>query len=173
MTVLHAEEEFALLMYIINYDICTASMRDIIASAVRRLNHRVTLTVYRGQASSIIDHSTPFFSATPNINMARLFQPVDWDSPGEPKQCCLLRIHLQNTPVLSTREVTYTLSDDIRKRYEAYPGVKAWSRVRGLLKELVFEDTDNNGEEIIVLNGGVFVETQRIGSTDYETWYVY
>jgi len=171
MVVLREEEEFALLMYIINYDICTPAMRRTIAETVRRLGQRVTMTVYRGQASEVITRVSPFFSTTPNIEMARLFQPVDWDSPGEPRLCCLIAIHLVDVPVLSTRGVTYTLSERIRRRYEQTPGVKPWERVRGLLDELVFTDTVRNGEEIIVLNEGFFTGTRRRTPTDYETWY--
>jgi hypothetical protein len=174
------EEEVMVIMYIVNYYECDTICWNSIANIIRKYNMRMTGTVYRGQGSPRITNENFFFSTSTLSAMAELFRPVDWNAPGEPKKlCCHHTIHLINAPVLNTRSINYTFSDAVRKLYEDLNPEKPWSQVEPLINEMVFTDEDENGEEIIVLNGGKFYGNsdltrrgfKRNDENHYESWY--
>jgi hypothetical protein len=179
MLELTPEEEAAVIMYIVNYDQCNEKCWNSIADIIRKYDQRYTGIVYRGQDSPLIKKIRPFFSTTPLRKMAQLFAPVNWDAPGTPSLCCLHTIHLKNAPVLSTRSIKYTLSNEVRELVEAYQPKKPWSSVEKLIQVLVFENREYNGEELIVLNGGRFFANasltkpgfKHIDATHRESWY--
>lgn len=178
--VLTPEEEAVVIMYIVNYYDCDDKCWDDLAAIIRKYGQRRTGIVYRGMGSPRILKKRPFLSTTPLRKMAELFMPVDWDAPGGPKKlCCLHKIHLVNAPVLSTRSIKYSLSKEVERLYKAYKPEKPWSRVGPLIDELVFADEKQNGEEVIVLNDGVFYKDKGLTSpgffrhseTHLESWY--
>jgi hypothetical protein len=93
---------------------------------------------------------------------------------------------------LSTRSIAYTLTDDVKDELRkinngrpiqkgdgTYTFDEFFPKLKGLIKELVFADEAQNGEEILVLTGGTFYKDASmktkgfmpIGTHDLETWY--
>lgn len=182
--VLDPEDEFAIIMYIINYDDCNDTIYQRIRDCILDLNIRKKRTVYRGQGNRRIETNSYFFSTTPKQKMAQMFQPFDWDSTPPKRECCMFKIHLENVPILSTRSIRYTLSPEVKKLYKKFnkhTPIKSWKRVSKLLEELVFTNEEQNGQEIIVVNGGRFYTDvnkshegfNQIDDDTFETWYIY
>lgn len=178
------EEEFALIMYIVNYDECNNWVYRTIHDLILRLNNRRTTIVYRGQSEYTIRTNTYFFSTTPMIQMAKEFQPKDWSYPNVPRLCCLFKIHLMDVPVLSTKCIKYTYSSAVQKMYREYSNMamlKPWNRVPYYIRQLVYSNQPDNREEIIVINGGSFYNSENLSTIGFkkveedirETWYCY
>jgi hypothetical protein len=187
--------EAALLAYITLFDTCGIVCRKAVRKAILAHGKPCSRTVYRGQGRTdkTIKHTTPFFSTTPKRAMADLFVERDWDKPPpEQRVGHLFKIHLVGVKTLNTRDVRFTLSDEVRLILKKINGRRLvrkghrdrtfdefWPSMRGLLDRLVVSNAGSNGAEILVPTGhrffkdaamtaGGFTET---GRGIYETWY--
>ena len=127
--------------------------------------------------------------------MAELFVERNW-SLSEDKQRVghLFKIHLKNARWLSTRNIQYTFTKEVKEELRkinkdrpiqkgdgTYTVDEFFPRIKGLIEELVFADEAQNGEEILVLTGGTFYNDSSmktkgfmpIGTNDFETWYIF
>jgi hypothetical protein len=150
--------------------------------------------VYRGHAKSDrrIRLGTPFFSTTPNEEMAELFVEKEWLEDGPRRVGNFFTIHLVGAWALSTRSVRFTLSEPVIRELRALNGGRVIAKGNGkytldeyvphlcdTLRSLVLSDTRANGEEIMVLTDGTFYADSSLrkrgfrplGGGDYETWY--
>lgn len=188
------KEEASIIAYIALYyncdkEDCWKTIGDIILK-YGRTNDKI---VYRGQGKEHdqIKYITPFFSTSPNKKMAELFVERDFDLPDK-LVGHLFKIHLKNVPHISTRDIQYTFTDDVKEElrkinknriiekgggnvtFEEY-----FPRIKFLIDELVYEDTEGNGEEYLILNGGTFYKNKemtikgykKMNDNDFETWY--
>jgi hypothetical protein len=143
--------------------------------------------------TNTIKNISPFLSTTTNKKMAELFVEKDWDQPEKSQRVGhLFKIHLKGAIALSTRDINYTLTDEVKEELRkinrnrkiekgdgTYTFDEFFPKIKKLMKELLFPTTDN-GEEFLVLNGGIFykdVELKRKGFSpikngDFETWYI-
>lgn len=166
-----------------------------IANIILKYGSRTNKLVFRGhdKKDNTIRNIRPFFSTTPNQHMAELFVEKNWDLPEDKQRVGhLFRIHLTNALWLSTRNIHYKLTDEVKeelskinngrlieKGHGTFTFEEFFPRIKGLIEELVFADEKENGEEILVLNGGTFYsdrvkETKGlkpINANDFETWY--
>lgn len=151
--------------------------------------------VYRGHGKkdTIIKHTTPFISTTPNKGMADLFVERNWSLSDESQKVGhLFKIHLKNVQSLSTRSIQYTLTEDVKeelrkinkdrpiqKSGKTYTLDEFFPKIKGLIEEIVFTDEAQNGEEILVRTGGTFYKDSSMktkgftpmNTNDFETWY--
>ena len=195
LLLLNPKEEAYILCYIAMYyncdkRTCWKHIADIIHK-YGSARHRV---VYRGQSKkdSTIKNTTPFVSTTPNKSMAELFIERDWSLPDNKQRVGhLFKIHLKNALWLSTRNIQYTFSDEVKEELrkinkdrliqkdKKYTFDEFFPKIKGLIDELVFTDESQNGEEILVLTGGTFYSDSDlktkgfmpINTSDFETWY--
>jgi hypothetical protein len=190
------EEEAHIICYIAFYyncdkGTCWTRIREIIQKYGSR-RHKI---VYRGQASknNTIKSITPFFSSTTNKVMADLFVEKNWAlSEGSRRIGHLFKVHLKRAPWLSTRSIKYTFTNEVKEELRkiikggliekgdgTYTLDTFFPKLKGLIKDLVFTDTTDNGEEILVMTGGTFYNDSTmkvkgfmpINSNDFETWY--
>jgi hypothetical protein len=179
--ILDPDDEAALLMYILNYYDCDKECWEKIGKIIDKINIKISKTVFRGQGGSSIRTDSPFFSTTPIKEMAELFSPVNWNTEPPKKLCCLMIINLINVPVLSTRSINFQYSKEVETEYNKYSTERLWNKEKiiELIEEMVFTDEAENGEEIIVKNGGSFFKEaelkdigfNKLNDTTYETWY--
>lgn len=192
------KEEAAMICYIALYYNCDIeTCWKEIADIILKYGSRTSKLVFRGHSKkdSTIENIRPFFSTTPNQNMAELFVEKNWDLPEDRQRVGhLFRIHLKNAIWLSTRNIQYTFTDDVKKELrktnngrliekgdKSYTFDEYFPRIKGLIEELVFADEEANGEEILVLNGGTFYSDAAkktagfmpINANDFETWYAF
>ena len=185
------KEEAYLISYIAIYYNCDKrTCWKQIGEIIKKYGKRTTKIVYRGhrKRDSTIKHTTPFISTTPNKRMAELFVEKIEDLPvGH-----LFTIHLKNALCLSTRDIKYTFTEDVKeelrkiirdrpiqKREKTYTLDEFFPQIKGLIQELVFTDEDQNGEEILVLTGGTFYKDSSmkirgftpVNANDFKTWY--
>lgn len=190
-------EEAYILCYIAMYYNCDKkTCWNHIAEIIKKYGSRATKLVYRGHSKkdSTINNKTPFVSTTPNKHMADLFVERNWSLPDDKQRVGhLFKIHLKNTLWLSTRNIHYTyttkVKEELRKINNDRPIQKGngtytldefFPKIKGLIKELVFADETQNGEEILVATGGTFYSDSAfknkgfkpINANDFETWYV-
>ncbi len=194
-TVVNPLHEAALLAYIAMYYNCTKELCwPLIADAIATSGKTRSVTVYRGhlKANPTITLSTPFFSTSPSRAMAELFVEKDWSKEPATDIGYLFKIHLLNVPTISTRDVKYTYTDEvyaalkdlnqgkiIEKGSGDYTFENFWPRMEESIASLVFETTEANNEEILVLNGGTFYKDgaltkpgyKKINAHEFETWY--
>jgi len=188
-------EEAYMIYYITVYYNCNKTCRKYIADIIHKYGSSKNRIVYRGHAKKdiVIKNTTPFISTTSNKNMAELFVEKNW-SLSEDKQRVghLFKIHLKNAKCLSTRNIQYTLTKEVKKELEninkgrlihkgdtTYTMDDLFPKLKGIIKELVFNDEKQNGEEILVLTGGTFYSDSTmktkgffpINANDFETWY--
>jgi len=190
------KEEAHILCYIALYYNCDKkTCWTQIAKIIEKYGVLTNKVVYRGQGKkdSVIKNITPFVSTTPNKQMAELFVERNWSLPDEHQRIGhLFKIHLKHARWLSTRNIQYTFTKEvkeelrkinkdkpIRKGGGTYTVDEFFPRIKGLIEELVFADEAQNGEEILVLTGGTFYSDSSmktkgfkpIGANDFETWY--
>jgi len=190
------KEEAYILCYIALYYNCDKkTCWTQIAKIIEKYGVLTNKVVYRGQGKkdSVIKNITPFVSTTPNKQMAELFVERNWSLPDERQKVGhLFKIHLKHARWLSTRNIQYTFTKEvkeelrkinkdkpIRKGDGTYTIDEFFPRIKGLIDELVFADEAQNGEEILVLTGGTFYNDSSmktkgfkpIGANDFETWY--
>ncbi len=190
--------EAALLAYIALYDDCNNKCRRDIGKIIELYGRNVSDSiVYRGQGinADSIKKNTPFISTTPVKDMAELFVGRDWNLPeGKQRVCCLFKIHLMGSKILSTRDIKYTYSEEVLDELQKIYGDKLvkkggkeysfneWTEeghLKRLVESLVYEDSPQNGPEILILNNGTFYKDKvctkkgvdYIGNGDYETWH--
>ena len=192
---LNAKEEAALLAYIALYFNCDRSICwKIIGDTIKRLNKRVTTTVYRGhdKTSKSISNITPFFSTSSLKSMAELFVEKKWSTIAGKRVGHLFTIHLVDVPVINTRWINFTytkkvfseldkLNSDrvIEKGNGSYTFNEYKPLIKSNINNLVHTDSGETGEEIIVLNGGTFYADKTctkkgfnpLENGDFETWY--
>jgi hypothetical protein len=196
--ILTPKEEAYMICYIALYYNCDKkTCWKSIAHIIKKYGTSTSKLVYRGQSQkgTIIKNTTPFISTSPNKQMAELFVERNWSLPEESNKIGhLFTIHLKNTPWLSTRNIQYTFTDSVKEELrkinkdrliekgdEKYTFDEFFPRIKSLIDELVFADETQNGEEILVLNGGTFycestMKTKGfkpINSSDFETWYTF
>lgn len=194
------KEEAALLAYIALYYNCDKTdCWKIIGETIKRLDKRITTTVYRGhdKVSKRILNTTPFFSTSPLKSMAELFVEKKWstdESKPAKRVGHLFTIHLINVPTINTREIDYNYSKKvfselekinnnrlIEKGSQSYTLKEYIPKIKSTIDNLVLTDAESNGEEILVLNGGTFYANKTytkkgfksLKNGDYETWYKY
>ena len=195
--ILTPQEEAYMLCYIALYYQCDkATCWKHIADIIKKYGVRRHKIVYRGHAKKdkTIKQTSPFISTTPNKRMAELFVERNWSLPEESQRVGhLFKIHLKNAQSLSTRDIQYTFSKDVKEELRRinngrliHKGAKTYTfdeyfpKIRRLIEELVFADEAQNGEEILVLTGGTFYSDPAmktkgfmpIHGNDYETWYM-
>jgi len=196
LLVLTPKEEAYIICYIAMYYNCDKrTCWKQIGEIIKKHGIRTNKVVYRGHSKkdSTIKQTTPFVSTTPKKDMADLFVERNWEL-AEDKQRVghLFTIHLKNVPTLSTRNIHYTFTNEvkeelrkinkdrpIRKGDGTYTFDEFFPKIKGLIEELVFADEAQNGEEILVLTGGTFYNDSSmktkgfkpIGANDFETWY--
>lgn len=168
-----------------------------IADIIKKYGTHQTKIVYRGQRKkdTTIKHTTPFFSTTPNKRMADTFVQRDWSLPEDLQRVGhLFKIHLKHTPCLSTRNIHYTFTNDVKDELRKinkdrliqkgdgnYTLDEFFPKIKQLIQDIVFTDEAQNGEEILVLAGGTFYKDSSmttkgftpVNKTDMETWYSY
>ena len=166
-----------------------------IAEIIHKYGSRRTKLVYRGQSKKdiVIKNITPFVSTTPNKGMADLFVERNWSLPEDKQRVGhLFKIHLKNALWLSTRNIQYTFTKEVKEELRkinkdrpiqkgdgTYTLDEFFPKIKGLIEELVFADEAQNGEEILVLTGGTFYSDSvmkikgftPINMNDFETWY--
>ena len=194
--ILTAQEEAYMLCYIALYYHCDkATCWKHIAEIIKKYGVRRHKIVYRGHAKKdkTIKHTTPFISTTPNKRMAELFVERNWSLPEEAQRVGhLFKIHLKNAQSLSTRDIHYTFSKDVKEELrrinngrlitkggKTYTFDEYFPNIKRLIQALVFSDEVQNGEEILVLTGGTFYSDPTmkqkgfmpLKATDFETWY--
>ena len=192
------KEEAYILCYIALYYNCDKkTCWKHIAKIIEKYGVFTNKVVYRGQGKkdSVIKNTTPFVSTTPNKGMAELFVERNWSLPEDKQRVGhLFKIHLKNARWLSTRNIQYTFTKEVKeelrkiikdKHIQKGDGIYTFDeffpRIKGLIDELVFADEAQNGEEILVLTGGTFYKDTSIktkgfmpiGANDFETWYVF
>jgi len=190
------KEEAYIVCYVALYYNCDKrSCWKQIGKIIQKYGTNRNIIVYRGQgkADNTIKNISPFLSTTTNKKMAELFVEKDWDQPEKSQRVGhLFKIHLKGAIALSTRDVNYTLTDEVKeelrkinrnRKIEKGDGIYTFDeffpKIKKLMKELLFPTTDN-GEVFLVLNGGIFykdVELKHKGFSpvkngDFETWYV-
>lgn len=194
--ILTPREEAYIICYIAMYYNCDKkSCWEQIGEIIQKYGRSTNKVVYRGhsQKDSTIKHTTPFISTTPNKDMADLFVQRNWTLTEDSQRVGhLFTIHLKHVPTLSTRNIQYTLTDEvkeelrkinknrlIRKGSGTYTLDEFFPKIKGLIQELVFDEEAQNGEEILVLTGGTFYKDSSmkmkgytpINANDFETWY--
>ena len=190
------KEEAYILCYIALYYNCDKkTCWKQIAKIIEKYGVLTNKIVYRGQGKkdSVIKNTTPFVSTTPNKRMAELFVEKDWSLPEDKQQVGhLFKIHLNRARWLSTRNIQYTFTKEVKEELRKinkdrliqkgdgiYTLDEFFPRIKGLIDELVFTDEAQNGEEILVLTGGTFYSDSSmktkgfmpINVNDFETWY--
>ena len=190
------KEEAYILCYIALYYNCDKkTCWKQIAKIIEKYGVLTNKIVYRGQGKkdSVIKNTTPFVSTTPNKRMAELFVEKDWSLPEDKQQVGhLFKIHLSRARWLSTRNIQYTFTKEVKEELRkinkdrpikkgdgTYTLDEFFPRIKGLIDELVFANEAQNGEEILVLTGGTFYSDSSmktkgfmpIGENDFETWY--
>ena len=189
-------EEAYILCYIALYYNCDKkTCWKQIAKIIEKYGSHKSKIVYRGQGKkdSVIKNTTPFVSTTPNKQMAELFVERNWSLPEDKQRVGhLFKIHLKNARWLSTRNIQYTFTKEVKEELRkinkdrpiqkgdgTYTIDEYFPRIKGLIEELVFADEAQNGEEILVLTGGTFYNDSSmktkgftpIDENDFETWY--
>ena len=132
-------------------------------------------------------------------SMARLtadefvFVGKDWALPLKSQRVgYLFTIHLVDCLALSTRHVKYTLTPDVKEELRKIVGNRTiekgggnftfeqfFPRIKRLLHDLVFDERDHNGEEILVSSRGTFYKSSALNIKgfrnktphDLVTWY--
>ena len=190
------KEEAYIICYITMYYNCDKkTCWKNIGEIIKKYGVRRNKIVYRGHGKkdTVIKHTTPFISTTPNKGMADLFVERNWSLPNEPQKVGhLFKIHLKNVQSLSTRSIQYTLTDDVKEELrkinkdkpihkgdKTYTFDEFFGQIKSLIQEIVFTDEAQNGEEILVLTGGTFYKDSSmktkgytpISANDFETWY--
>jgi len=194
---LSAKEEAALICYVAMYDNCDKQeCWKSVSDLVRKYGSLSSDTVYRGHSKkdTKIKTTNPFFSATPKKKFADLFVERDWSlPPSQQRVGHLFKIHLCNVPTLSTRDVKYTFSKEVKKQLKLlnkgnligkenvhYTVDELYPFIPKMIDELVFSNKGSNGEEVLVLNGGTFFADSFLSlkgykstkaGTEKETWY--
>lgn len=191
---LDPKHEAALLAYIVLYYNCDkATCWNIIGKAIEESNMRVTRVVYRGHSKDAkrILNTTPFFSTSPVKGMAELFVEKDWSSDSEKRVGHLFKIHLMNIPVLNTRNINFTFSDkvfselkkinrnrEIQKGDRTYTFEEYRPKIKEAVYDLIHSNSKQDGEELLVLNGGTFYANKDLTKKGFkplngyfETWY--
>lgn len=182
-------EEAEIIKYICFYQTCGKVCRNRIRKIILKYGKRMNRIVYRGQSSksSSISSLTPFFSVSPRKRMALLFTEIDWEKME--RIGYIFKIHLINTFGLSTRNINYTLSDEVIEYLDNSIGdvkiekgemnlTKArnfFNNLNEMIKSLVFE----SDEEILILGDGTFYKDEDlreegfnpIREREFETWY--
>jgi hypothetical protein len=187
--------EAAIIAYVALYSSCKARCWKAVREAILSHGRKRSCVVYRGHSRSdkTIKNVNPFFSTTPKRKMADLFVERDWEADGE-RVGHLFKIHLVKVPTLSTRDIAYTLTKEVKdhlKRINNNAPIHKGSgvctldeympRIRGLLRRLVHDDSKYNGMEIMVPTGGKFYRDASLSKRGFadackgviETWYVY
>ena len=190
------KEEAYIICYIAMYYNCDKkTCWKHIAEIIHKYGSRTTKLVYRGQSKKdiVIKNITPFVSTTPNKGMADLFVERNWSLPEDKQRVGhLFKIHLKNALWLSTRNIQYTFTKEVKEELRkinkdrpiqkgdgTYTLDEFFPKIKGLIEELVFADEAQNGEEILVLTGGTFYSDSvmkikgftPINMNDFETWY--
>jgi hypothetical protein len=190
------KEEAYILCYIALYYNCNKrTCWKQIAKIIEKYGSHKNKIVYRGQGKkdSVIKNTTPFVSTTPNKQMAELFVERNWSLPEDKQRVGhLFKIHLKNARWLSTRNIQYTFTKEVKEELRkinkdrpiqkgdgTYTVDEFFPRIKGLIEELVFANEAQNGEEILVLTGGTFYNDSSmktkgftpIDENDFETWY--
>jgi len=177
------QEEAAMLCYIAIYYNCDTSK---IGEIIQKHGSTTSRVVYRGQSKkdTVIDTRSPFVSTSPDKGMAESFVEHDWESSQ--KVGNLFTIHLVNAKWLSTRSITFTLTDKVKEEVRTMIGNNMirkdkdytldqyWPQIKERLTELLAD-----GEEILVLTNGTFysdesMKTKGFKTTipnQFETWY--
>ena len=193
---LTAKEEANLACYIALYDLCDKKRCwEQIGNIIQKYGVKMCRTVYRGHSSQdkTITAISPFFSTTPNKHMAELFVGKDWALPLKSQRVgYLFTIHLVDCLALSTRHVKYTLTPDVKEELRKIVGNRTiekgggnftfeqfFPRIKRLLHDLVFDERDHNGEEILVSSRGTFYKSSALNIKgfrnktphDLVTWY--
>jgi hypothetical protein len=192
--------EAAVIAYVALYDNCEKlTCWQTVGEAIRLFGSPYSGVVYRGHASSntAIRRITPFFSTTPQREMAELFVETQWkNNETGTKIGHLFKIHLRNAPVLQTDKITYTFSPEVISELRKLNGAKMIEKgsgsytfdeylpqIEATLRDLVFNRNSlANDTEVLVLNGGTFYASaamSQVGYTEkmdqgihtYETWY--
>jgi hypothetical protein len=190
------KEEASIIAYVALYyncdkEDCWKTIGDIILK-YGRINDEI---VYRGHSKKDdeIKNISPFFSTSPKKKMAELFVETDFDLPKDKQKIGhLFKIHLHNVPHISTRDVQFTFTDEVKEELRKINKNRIiekgggnvtfeefFPRIKPLIDELVCEDKDSNGEEYLILNGGTFYKNKdmtikgykKVNNTDFETWY--
>lgn len=194
--VLSPKEEAYIICYIAMYYNCDKkTCWKQIGEIIRKYGIRTNKVVYRGHSKkdSTIKQILPFVSTTPKKDMADLFVERNWELPEDKQRVGhLFKIHLKNTPLLSTRNIQYTFTNEVKEELRkinkdrpiqkgdgTYTLDEFFPKIKGLIEELVFADETQNGEEILVLTGGIFYSDSvmktkgftSINTNDFETWY--
>lgn len=192
------KEEAYILCYIAMYYNCDKrTCWKHIAEIIDKYGSRRSRIVYRGHAKkdSTIKSITPFISTTPNKRMADLFVERNWSLPEDKQRVGhLFKIHLKNAKWLSTRDIQYTFTKEVKEELQkinkdkhiqkgnkTYTFDEFYPKLKGLIEELVFSDEVQNGEEVLVLTGGTFYSDSKmntkgfmsINANDFETWYTH
>jgi hypothetical protein len=196
LLVLTPKEEAYILCYITMYYNCDKrTCWKQIGEIIKKHGTRTNKVVYRGHSKkdSTIKQTTPFVSTTPKKDMADLFVERNWEL-AEDKQRVghLFTIHLKNVPTLSTRNIHYTFTNEVKEELRkinkgkliqkgngTYTFDEFFPKIKDLIQELVFDEEAQNSEEILVLTGGTFYKDSSmkikgfkpIGTNDFETWY--
>jgi hypothetical protein len=186
---LEPKEEAAMIAYIVFYDHC--KKRDCwktIEKIIEKYGKKTKKIVYRGhqRKDKIIKKITPFFSTTPCKKMAELFVESEYDPVLDDivgKIGNLFKLHLCNVKTINTSHINYTLSreviEEIRKfigkNAKIYKGEGIYTfdefipRIKNTLYSLVFDRTNYNCDEILVLNEGKFYKNKSLTKRGYNS----
>jgi hypothetical protein len=176
---LEPREEAALVAYIVFYDLCKKqTCWKTIGQTIRKYGQRTRKIVYRGHSKkdATIKRITPFFSTSPNKKMAELFVEKKWTTEQGVYVGNLFKLHLQGALTLNTCKIKYTLSKEvlgllfhliggkkakIQKEGKTYSFKQYLPHIKKTLKKLVFDRSETNDDEILVLNGGTFYKNKE------------
>ena len=190
------KEEAYIICYIAMYYNCDKrTCWKQIGEIIQKYGTRTNKIVYRGHSKkdATIKQTAPFVSTTPKKDMADLFVERNWGLPEENQRVGhLFTIHLKNVLTLSTRNIQYTFTDEVKEELHKinkdrliqkgtgnYTLEEFFPKIKPLIQELVFDEEAQNSEEILVLTGGVFYKDSSmktkgytpINTNDFETWY--
>lgn len=196
--VLTPKEEAYIICYVAMYYNCDKRRCwKQIGEIIKKYGIRTNKVVYRGHSKkdATIKQTTPFVSTTPKKDMADLFVERNWELPEEHQRVGhLFTIHLKNVPTLSTRNIQYTFTNEVKeelrkinrdrliqKGHGTYTFDEFFPKIKELIQELVFAEEAQNGMEILVLTGGTFYKDSSmktkgytpINGNDFETWYTF